>query len=252
LEEEMRAAGQPKTIRTARMFKHIISKLAYLSHNELLKLFADPLLAEVLIKGNPRELFENLNQKIEKEDKNMRESFGETLLKALKDLETFKSTTLDHKIHEISKMRKRIEELKARSAYSRAEYSEFWENTIRNYRGGIAALERGFASRIKLLRKYVDLLEDAKLKHTSTIEILEERIKQYETSLGDYSQVRSEVYEIYDRVKNIVINTINENPNLFSQEDVNKVHELITTKTMWEKINKNSILLLKESHPLPY
>jgi hypothetical protein len=45
---------------------------------------------------------------------------------------------------------------------------------------------------------------------------------------------------------------IKENPILFSHQDVDKLRELLDLDKMWEMVNKNSILLLRERHLLPY
>ena len=61
-----------------------------------------------------------------------------------------------------------------------------------------------------------------------------------------------EFFESLDIVEKIAWSAIVRYPHLFSQQDVDKLRELVSLDKIWEKVNKNSILLLRDRHFLPY
>jgi hypothetical protein len=253
IEKEINTPTQNIVIGTPRMMRNIISELSHLDLNRpWVKLLEDPFLAYTIIRtgleGSIGEVPKIITQEIIDEYDKMRQEFISILNSYLRNFERIRDWSIK-KIGQISKMIKRLEILRLKSI---REYEETLSRTDGNCREIIYWLERRLKYYSNLLRENVELLNNIRRDHESVIEMLNEKINKFNevTSLMDYHQINLEIRTIYNIVKNKVLSTINENPKLFSLEDVTKLQDITSIKRMLEKVNKNAILLLKERHLL--
>jgi hypothetical protein len=98
------------------------------------------------------------------------------------------------------------------------------------------------------LTKLKEIIE----KYERKIEPLNERIWTCYMILFKNREIPEKICKVYEKAKKIIKNTVSQHPSLFSQQDINELEELKDPEKIWEKVNKNAILLLMERTPLPY
>jgi archaellum component FlaC len=272
--------GYPVSVRTPRMFKVLMRKLGKIE-KELLKLYEDPLFIEALLQDSVEEFFESLNKTKEETIQKMYRELGEILLQFRKELNKSEEemNKLENKIRgyktDLKELREKVNMWNENIEALANEHGVLgnWENIlnavvehkievknrfIKRYKEEKIheGLKREIQNQTKLFQDFLEDLESTANTYKRKVENLDEKIKYY-TEL--YSIVKknwpyatSKVREICEKVEEIALNVIKENPILFSRQDVDKLRELLDLDKMWEMVNKNSILLLRERRLLPY